>query len=256
MSETRRALTDLFKRGQVFSIADDKLAVNVWICKRTKAESEEVLRQANAAKARKRAALNDPSSPDYGDVTEMARGADKGLIVQRLSMEHRTKKQMEVEAEVAGSEEWLKDGLLVGLQESWNNLGFREKYAADPTDVEAKRVFTELQRFEGIVATRLQRVVDDFVAEASQWAEETLSGKYADLLRLLEMEQEWFAVYKLAIVAVAVREAEDHNVRIFDNPGQVAELLAPETAKALFDAVSALEVTPPEGKDSPAPQDS
>ncbi len=72
-----------------------------------------------------------------------------------------------------------------GLRDAWdppdNSPGLRERYAVDPEDVEAKRVFDELKRF--------QAVVDERIAPYRQMAEERRAGLSQDQLYSLVVDK-------------------------------------------------------------------
>lgn len=246
----RRRLSDLYVRGGPLSVDDGEGAVDVWISKLNPVDHDTVLRRANAARARFQMVRNDRDSEEYqaafGAMADLAE-ADSNDLVTFLINKNLAEYRASVEAETAAEDEWAEDDYLQGLLDSWREL--RDVWVKDSEDVEAKRVYEEIKRFNEIVA----KAVD---AEAERlrrdWADADVNALVlaaTDAFLVREGEDRWMDEYNRAALWKSVRDPKDHRAYYFESRAEVDQLAEP-VFRQLLTAFLELTVEPAEGKGS------
>ena len=246
----RRRLEDLYVVGKVVEFNDGAVddewnplpPVQVYVRKLNRIENDKALRAANGARsalqARVREEGNDSLAKDY----------DRNATIEFLTQDYHVNRLPVVQAELSGDEdsEWSKDSYYEGLLEAWN-AGLNDKYAADPEDEEAKKVFDEIQRFADEVDEKMKDLLHDKRNELDSYSDFDLRAKVTD--RLLEMQSmaAWIYEYYRQQVFLAVREP-DKVTPYFENVENV-DFLTDEMYDALKNAYDELALPPVEGKD-------
>src|SRR5262249_51407248 len=124
-------------------------------------EHEEIVRRANAAKAKVLACNKNPDSVTARAIElQVEELRTKEDLVDALAPDELAKRINSVEAEVASQEKWSKDDYLQGLQDSWQE-GLYRTYHEDPDNEEAKHVYEEIQAYVKEVQDSLGEVEDD-----------------------------------------------------------------------------------------------
>lgn len=148
MSPQNRRLEDLYVIGKFIDFDDGKGSpVTVWLRKLNPIEGTKAVRRANAERAKIRSARYDHDSDLYQEVYyEVLEVGDVEQLVDYIALDEMTNLTLQVEAQLAEEEEWATEDYLQGLRDAWED-GLRERFLVDGEDPDAKRVFTELERF-------------------------------------------------------------------------------------------------------------
>lgn len=251
MPRTRR-LADLYVTGREFIFDDDdgeNEPVTVYIRKLTPVDNEQVMRRANAARAAMLVARRDRDSQEYKNLySQVWDVGDTDSLVDQLISPELIKKRIAREAEIAFTDEWNKDSYLQGLKDAWND-GLSDKYQENPDDLEAKRVFDELQRFEDAVTQAMKGEDEAIRRSFESKTEEELREKVLDQILELQSDVTWMSEYRKSELWLAVRDPKNRRERYFVSRDEVDEL-SYEMLKRLTEAYQSMSVDLTEGKDS------
>lgn len=257
----RRRLSDLYRKGRELTFDDGEGPVIVWLAKVSPVDEEEVVRKANAKRARLLTYRSDPDSEEFLSALNDAYDfGDRALLVEYLIQPDLRKRTQALEAELADAEEWSKDSYLQGLRDAWegddDSPGLKDRYAADPEDQEAGRVLAELKRFRDQVNDRLDPELDELRHGYDDEPDHKLRERFA--IRFLETRADlaWVSEYRRAQLYLAVRDAKQRKVRYFENRAEL-DSIEDEILLPLIDAYEGLMVEIQEGKVSrPTPDSS
>lgn len=253
---TKRKLADLYVRGTPVSLDDGNgESVEVWVQKLTPVEQEKAVRKANAFRSRLVAEAHDETSELFmsakGEVEDLTRAELLNQIAQFDVARHAAA----LEAEVESDDKWTKEGYLQGLYDAWND-GMRERYAADPEDEEAKRVYTAMEEYITVVNAKVDKEINRVRTELDETrSDEQLRKTGVENALMSRVDIQWMAEYRRCQVWLSVRDPENHRAHYFDGREEVDEL-AQETLLHLIEAYSSLEVDVIEGKGSEETPDS
>jgi hypothetical protein len=250
----KRRLEDLYIRGRQVTVDDGTGdPVDVWIQKLNPLEHEKAIRKAGAAKARVLMAMRDHDSEEYqeaySDVLDLG---PKASLVEYLVADESAKVKEAKEAELSFADEWKKDNYLQGLRDAWEDADdpLKDRYARNPEDEEAHRVFLELKRFadqvEAEVAPELERLKRDWADVSDEEAQDKTLERFVEL----RSGMAWLREFRRMEVFYSTRDPEDHRKYYFASRDQV-DGLANEVFFQLSTACQELMVEPAEGKDSP-----
>lgn len=251
-----RSLADLYVRGKLLELDDGGGAsVTVWLQKLNPIEQEKAVRKSQALRARILAEARDEDSELFLAVRAGVEEETTDTLLDELSLNQAVAKHAAVEAEVEARDEWAKDGYIQGLQDAWND-GLRERYAEDPEDLEAKRVFDAMTQF-------VQDVSDAVEAERKSIRSELKETRNREqLIRQVINDQimsridiQCLLEFRTSQVWLGTRLPDSHKTLYFNSRAEVDEL-ASETLGALIRGYADLEVDPTEGKGSGESRDS
>lgn len=251
---TKRRLEDLYVRGRELPVDDGSGdPVVVWVHKLSPLDHEKAIRKASAARAQVVLSARSEDSEEwqeaYADVLDLGK---RDVLVDYLLAEDLARAQESTEAELSFGEEWTKDGYLQGLRDSWEDPegSLRDRYATDPDDEDARRVFLELKRFadqvDAQVAPELERLRRDYQDVPEDQLRQQAVARFVEL----RSGMLWLREFHKSQIFFGTRDVDDHNKRYFAHRDQV-DTLAPEVFQALLHAFDELMVEPAEGKDSP-----
>lgn len=256
MPAQRRRLTDLYVKGTSCTVTDGQGDIEVWLQKLNPLERENAARRAGAERARMVAFYEDKDSDEYqsavNDVLDFYQ--DRESLTTMIIRNDVMRAQARIEAELAGDGEWSKDGLLVGLIDAWQD-GLSDRYAEDPNDPEASRVFKMLEKFdtqvqEEVIAERLRLEKD----MGSHTLEE-LRDKAVERLIDAKAISAFIEEFEIQRLLYSVRDPEKHDEYYFTNRLEV-KTLDEKIREQLSAAYSDLEIDLVEGKDLPETEDS
>jgi hypothetical protein len=245
---TKRRLTDMYRVEKSITFDDGQGdPITVVVRKMNPVDHQSALRYANAARSRAAALKNHPEDDEYQAQWALVLDYDRESLTRYLLEDFRINRSPILEAELADDEEWKKDGYLDGLQHDWMDH-LKDVYAADPEDVDAKRVFTELQRFTDKLDEIVQAAVDNLEDDLEKKSEQDLRQQVFDKLFSSYASIAWLNEYRRCEVAYSVR-TEDGKERYFKHRDEVSELPT-EIFQQLQEAYRELTVEVQEGKDS------
>lgn len=244
-----RRLTDLYKRGKPLTLNDGKgEPLEVYIQKLNPVEREKVNRRANSERAKVLALRRYPDSDEYQEIWVAAEELDRDGMESLVVAEAMVRRRAAIEAQIAFSDEWSKDGYLDGLRDSWED-GLKFEFAKNPDHEEASRVFNELKRFAEEVDTQIAAAEEAERKDLAGKSDETLRDECLKLLLNARADQQWLRGYRLEELYLSVRDPQDHNKLYFESIDEVDSLMA-EIKTLLLTEVRNLTVEPSEGKDS------
>lgn len=249
----KRHLSDLYRIGKEVTLTDGRgEPVVIWLQKLNQNDAQIALKKANAAKARVMASLRDKESEEYASLASIADEYDRDSLIEFLVQAKLAKIEPAREAELAeGDEEnneWAKEGYLEGLRQSWDE-GLSQKYAEDPEDPEAKRVFDELKRFAAQLERRLELEGESIRKDYEAKDESVLRKLVLDQLTETQCDMAWVSEFKKAEIWLCVRDPEDKS-RYFESREEV-DALYQETVARISEEYRNLSVEVIEGKDLP-----
>jgi hypothetical protein len=258
----RRRLSDLYVRGKEYKIDDGTdRPVKVWLHKLNAIDREACFRRASTAKARFMTESDDEESDVfqsmYAQVREMS---DTDGLIAILVAEDLFKYRQSVEAELGQDEKtWGKDGYIQGLVDAWigddNNQGLAAVIARDEEDPEAKKVISEIRRFEGEVAKAVAIESERLQKDWLDTPEEILWRKSAHRILELRGNEIFNTEFERQQLYYCVREPDDHNKRYFANLHEIDDL-DEKVTEDLIKFYGLMVVDTTEGKDSRASQPS
>lgn len=248
----KRRLTDLYLVGRQESFDDGGgEPVAVWLQKLNSLEQIDAAQAADGQRSVVIAAIRDHDSDLWKQAwTEADRLEGTKELVEYLTVEDEAREQMAQEARLEAEDEWTKDSYLDGLRRAWNEDGLRERYQEDPEDADARRVWTELQRFNDTVREAVEDRMAPLRKEYEDMPVEVLKQKVAERLLEVIARQRWIKEFYRQQIFIGVRDPENHRQRYFDTLEEIDILADPMRRKLemLFDA---LNVDAMEGKGSP-----
>jgi hypothetical protein len=251
----KRRLEDLYVVGKELTIDDGQGEVQVWLQKLNPVDSASALRRANMARAKVRTVRRDKQSDEYLDMwIEVLEWDDQATLIEYLVAEDLMRVRERVEAELAAEDEWAKDDYLQGLRDAWES-GLNQTYFTNPNDVDAKRVYGELERFGTEAEARGKDDIDAARAKFEVMEFGVLQEKAFDRVISYRGSAAWLEEYHRSELLYGVREAENHKAYYFKSPADIDQLSA-EVLGLLYREYAALSVDVMEGKDSEETPDS
>ena len=244
-----RSLSDLYVRGREVTLDDgtgDPLVV--WVQKLNPVEHAQIVRKAGAARSRIIALKFDKESEDYLAIANGLIDAERPLLIEMLAMAERARITPLVEAEIADEEQWKEDQYLQGLFDAWNDE-VRDRFEADASDGEAKRIHDELGRYLDAVNEKIVEQISFFSEGLETMSDKELLDTALDARLKAAGDTAWVNEYYRSEVWLATRDAEDHKKRLMQNREDVDSLMG-EAYETLAAALRDLAVDPIEGKDS------
>lgn len=258
-------LEDLYHLGEVVTItgvdpeSGEPVEAKVRVRKLTKPDHEIVLRRAGGARATLLAAAKDRDSDLYrlawGDVHDLDRDALLDLVLAETEREER--RSVTARLEMEDGSEWAKDGYLQGLMDAWRD-GLAERYAADPSDEEAARVFAELKRFTDTVGRHLDEWRREQTLVWESTGDDALRDRAAEVLVAGRADRAWQDEYERSTVWRACRKTDAPLALYFETRDEVdlLEAWAPDAYALLLATIERITVGVDEGKDLPPTQGS
>lgn len=253
-----RTLKDLYVVGAWCEIDDGNGPVKVWLQKLNPVDHETALRNANARRARTLAMSRMPEDSDeramyMNQLFDLA--SDRDQTIEFLAQERMTERYSAIEAEVAAEKEWSEDDYIQGLKDAWNQEMF-ETFALATTDelkeseeyIEAERVRSELERFNGQVLKVLEGEVEALKADYADWSEEKLIEAGINKIIESQANMNWLIEFRRSELWLGVLDGPKTKQRVFDKRSDVDEL-ASEVVNELMQAYTELNVDSVEGKD-------
>lgn len=245
-----RSLADLYVRGKALELTDDEgPPVKVWVQKLNPIEQEKAIRKSQALRSRILSESHDEDSELYLAARAAVAEETTDTLLDEASYVRVVEKQAAIEGEVESREHWADDGYLQGLQDAWND-GLRQRYAEDPEDEEALRVYDAMKLFVDEVTEEVerQRISIRQELEETRNREQLIKMVIDDQIRS-RIDIQCLLEFRKAQVWLATRDPISHKTLYFNGRAEVDEL-AQETLFALVSAYSELEVDPTEGKGS------
>lgn len=227
----RRRLTDLYMVGKELTFSDsldennEDDPVTVWINKLSPIEQRDAADQATKARANVLTIKNSPAlAPErllYEDQIYDLGLDTRDLQVEFLASAKIQEAEQSNEERIGAEDEWSNDQYLTSLREAWND-GLFEKWAEDPEDGEAKKVYDELKRFanEVAVATEDERV--NILAEYEHVSDQEIFKDTVDKIIDSEADFAWMNEFACWQVFYAVRNPDDHKTRYFESRDEVS----------------------------------
>jgi len=249
IAPARERLKKLYEVGKPVTFTDDEGEFSVWLQKITPFQEKQAIESSYAPRAATLALLkneDDPARLAFMDTLEQWGLDDKEAQVNFLITPDVQKAERSIQLEIASHKEWADDDYLISLQAAWNE-GLDEKFALDPEDIEASRVFAELKRYTEEVEFQLQEEREVLFDVKNAKSEESL---LRDVLRMLvehQAGQDQMAEYHKWEIYFATRLEEDHNEFFFQNRQEVDEW--PELYSRLLEEYIKMTVDSIEGKD-------
>lgn len=257
VTKRRRRLTDLFVIGKelVFEDgSDNEEPITIWLSKISPLEQKESADRATSARARILAirksddedaklqlSVLEEQISDYG-ITESSEQMIDFLIAPELQQ-----KIVSAEQRISSEGEWAEDEYFKALSESWFDGGMAEKYKEDPEDVEAKRVFSELKRFNDLVLEDVESERENLRHEFAHMSDEKLYSKVLDRTISTEADYAWLAEFSKWQIFFAVRDPDNHDERYFIDRDEI-DALDPVVLNRLTAEYQDLTVNPMEEK--------
>lgn len=226
----RRRLTDLYMIGKELSFNDvfddeDSEPIIVWLNKLSPIEQRDAADQATKARANVLTIKNSPSlAPErllYEDQIYDLGLDNRSLQVEFLASAKVQEAEQSNEERIAAEDEWSDDQYLTSLREAWND-GLFEKWAEDPEDEEAKKVYDELKRFANEVSEATKDERENIIAEYEHVSDEEIFKKTVDKIIDSEADFAWMNEFACWQVYYAVREVGDHKTRYFESRDEVS----------------------------------
>jgi hypothetical protein len=246
----RRRLQDLYVVGQEFTFNDGRGdPVTIYLRKLNPVDHENAMRRANAARSRTQAVRSQPDSDEYNDVYGSVSEFEREGLIQYLAEEERLNRAAVVEAERASDEEWTKDGYLDGLRDAWAE-GLEDRWIVDNSDPEAARVWSELNRFTGLVDKEIEAEIESFKQGLEDRSDEALRQMVLERFLVVRASLAWLSEYRRCEIWLSAREL-DKRTKVFASRDEVDELPL-EMFQQLTEAYRSLAMDPMEGKDSRA----
>lgn len=246
-----RTLMDLFRRGEDIELNDGSGdPVKVHITKLTTGDRDEVVRKANAARSRMRAALRDTTSDEYLSVLDEVEIVDRETQTDAIVAYRLRGARFAIERQVAANDEWSEDGYLDGLQAAWEN-GLSDVFATMPDNPEARRVYEELKRFDEEVEQFFQGRLRDERASIEILDDAAFKTKAIERATEEAANTVWIAEFLRWKVYFCTRRVDDRAKRYFSSI-QESDQVDPNVRAQLLVAIGALEVDAIEGKSLPS----
>ena len=266
MGIKKRKLQDLYITGREVPINDEsgEDPVIVWIQKPNSIETESASRNANAVRSNILIALRNNDSDEYKNSYAEVLDMDRETLIEIAIQDDMSRSVQAIQAEIAEDEEWSKDDYLQGLKDSWfgdnkADKGLKAVYEnADENDskyADAKRVFSEIQRFEAACNKRIEGERERLLKDFANTPIESLHDTAVKHDLGLRGNAAWINEYRRSQLFFAVREQDDHKKHYFESRKEVDELHR-KTMDTLYDHYDALNVEVSEGKDLPPIPDS
>lgn len=250
-----RHLSDLYRVGALVKIGDNEEdSVEVWVEKLRAFHAEKAIRAANAERAKRYAVLSDETSDDYLSVSNAVFDKTDEELIADLAGKDLANKYQALEAELEAEDEWSKNGYLQGLKDAWVE-GLDKVYLENPEDGEAKRVFTEFERFSDELTKRFEVEKVDILAPLQEEPQGKLRHDWVKLQVENDANEIWFVEYKKQELLYAIRDPKDTKKMYFGSRAEIDDLDR-QVIGRLVQEYNRLNVDVNEGKDSQSTQPS
>jgi hypothetical protein len=256
MSPQKRRLEDLYVVGKDISFDDGKGApVTVWLRKLNPIESTTAVRRANAERSKVRSAKHVKDSDLYREVyfEVLEFGDDPDGLVDYLALDEMANITLQTEAKLELEEEWSKEEYLQGLRDAWE-ASLRDRYTTDPDDAEARRVFSELQRFADAAGAMAEEEYELVKARLRRSTLEELRDKAIEQMLRYRSSSAWLDEFHRCEIWLGTFE-EDRATQYWPQREQIDKLPS-EILTKLLSEYQELSVDVLEGKDSEVTPDS
>jgi hypothetical protein len=259
VAPTRRRLTDLYVLGKEVSFSDGaegEEPIVVWLSKLSPIEQRDAADNATGARAK----ILSLRSKDKSDATERQLAvyeeqledlgiSDKDSMIEYLISTKLQQALQSNENRIGSEGEWAENNYLDALQKAWND-GIYEEYAKDSNEEndEAQRIYKELLRFSEEVQAATEEDKVNLVAEYEFSTDEELHKLVLDRTIEAEADFAWVNEFSRWQAFYAVRFAEEHKVRYFEDREEV-DALDPKILNQILSEYTAMTVETTEGKD-------
>ena len=256
----KRRLTDLYTFGKEVTINDDsgEDPVTVYLAKITELEQRQAIEKSSAARAKFlkiERDKNDPQRYFYVDQLETITDiTSEQALAEIAAAGDLMEVHQSIEARLEEEEEWTKNGYLQSLRDAWID-GAEEDYLKDQEDEDAKRIYTELNRFAEQVEDEFESAKVDVLSDYMNRGIQELLDICVDKLIEIEGSTSWVEEFNRWRLFFAVRDPDNHKERYFESREEL-DYLSGEVVKTLVDHYESMSVAGTEGKDSAATQDS
>lgn len=252
-------LSDLYKVEKQIVVSDGETNIPIVVRKVSPIQMDTIRRRAKATQVLVEHAKSRPDSElfleqlgNIEDVLADDRDELLGLVVES----HLAKRSAKIQAKVMEGDgsEWAKDDYLKSLFEAWDG-GMSERFAEDETDVDAKKVQDEIERFTEEVDRDLEEERDRLRDELSFTSIERLKDYAAEILLERVALTMWHDEFVTNRVFFATRNDVPERSQYFDDLDEVRGL-DERVLQKIDDVYEEMSVDPLEGKDLPQPQSS
>ena len=225
-----RRLGDFWRIGKEVTFEDPQeegTELKLWVQKLSPAEEKIAVTKARPAKAVVAAIKRLPEDSDekfyYYDQLDSDRFSTLRKKQEYIVANDVAEFASSAQEELAASDEWAKEDYLVGLNAAWND-GLKEKYALDPEDEEASRVYKELERFTQEVDESVAQRENELIYEIQDLSEEEIDKKVVRKLIEDESVSEMFNEFRNQQLYLATRYNDKRDERYFESADEVAVL--------------------------------
>lgn len=248
----KRKLSDLFRKGQDFTISDGENEVTVYVRKLNPSEEETAVRKANAARARYLASCKDHESETFLATLSDLLDFDYEALLDYASADELVRLAGAIEEEYASADEWANEDYLQGLYETWEEGGLKDRYFEDDDkeDEEAQKVWAEIERYNKGLEDLLDKERQKIKREYSKMPEDELRDMMAERISKMQADLVWLVEHHKWEVYLGTRDSADKKTQYFDSRDEVDEL-AEEVLEQLVNAYRKMTVEVDQGKDSP-----
>lgn len=252
----RKRLGDLFAEGKEIDIQ----GIKVWIQKPNVVQMEDIIRKANAAKARISMKLKNPESDNSLEVTTAVTEdfPTREVMIDFLVASEISDSEVKIGERLSEDEEgkWGENNYLNGLLDLWELEGLKEVYTEtseeDRKDNDeydkAVEVFEEIKAFNEEVAKEVEGERKALARDFEQMRDEKILDKVVEKRKTYQENVVWFSTYRKAQMFYATREPDDRSKLYFSGMGELDEL-HPVVMKTILDTLAETEVGRQEGKD-------
>jgi hypothetical protein len=253
IAPTRRRLTDLYVVGKELTFDDgtDEPIV-VWLSKLSPIQQRDAADSATGARAKLLALKQNPESDPrqvavFREQLEDLGVKDRDSMIEFLMAPKVQEAYASNEARLADEPAWSDNDYLKSLQTAWNE-GLNDKYATDPEDEEAVRVYNELVKFTDQVNEATEEDKENIRLEFTHFSDDELSAKTLERAIDAEADFAWVNEFSRWQVFYAVRDPENHKEQYFLDRSEVDALDA-KVLNRLLTEYNEMTADPVEGKD-------
>lgn len=250
IAPNRKRLMNLYVIGREKEFEDDQGKFSIWIQKLNKWQDREAIQKSKAARGPILALKNNKDDPDrqaYVDLLETWGIGDREALIAFLISPKLHEATLSAEARVAAEDEWKKDDYLSALQEAWNDV-MAEKYALNPEDKEALRVYDALVKYTEQVESMVEGDRKELTLEYEDKSDEEIKDKVLEVLIDHEADSVQIAEYRKWCVFYAMREVDNHD-QYFLGSREEVDLLEEPTYDDILEEYLDLEIDGLTGKE-------
>jgi len=247
-----RRLSDLYVTGAevIFEEESDNPIV-LWVQKLTPAETQEAVNRSRPAKSKITSIKRLPDDASerllyFDQMDEYGLYEDRDKI-QFLIQPKLNQYAISAEARIADEKEWSEDDYLIGLQTAWNDE-MKNRYAVDPEDAEAKRVYDELFKYSKQVQAEIDAEEKELIYEIQDLTTEELDRKVINKLIEDHGDSALIDEFRKQQLFFATRLGSDHSVRYFRSREEVDQCQTPVYNKLVLTLIE-ISVDSFEGKE-------